>query len=87
MAPASAVPLILHRSDAVRIGLLTEYPLSHRAGWQSTVRRIREALEKRGHEIVLLHEAPDPHRATACHGLATNRQLCTDVHARFAVRQ
>ena len=24
---------------------------------------------------------------TACHGLATNRQLCTDVHARFAVRQ
>ena len=47
----------------MRIGLLTEYPLSHRAGWQSTVRRIREALEKRGHEIVLLHEAPDPHRA------------------------
>ena len=24
---------------------------------------------------------------TACHGLATDRQLCTDVHARFAVRQ
>ncbi len=42
----------------MRIGLLTELPLSERAGWSATLRRIREALLARGHRVDLLFEAP-----------------------------
>lgn len=42
----------------MRVGLLTEYPLSARAGWESSIRHIAEALQASGHEVTLLHEAP-----------------------------
>lgn len=48
----------------MRIGLLTEYPLSQRAGWQSTVRRMRAALEEQGHGVRLLFEPPETSSAT-----------------------
>lgn len=42
----------------MRIGLLTEYPLSKQAGWESSTRHILNALRDAGHEVVLLYEAP-----------------------------
>lgn len=48
----------------MRIGLLTEYPLSQRAGWQSSVRRMRDALEARGHEVRVLFQPPESSSAT-----------------------
>lgn len=49
----------------MRIGLLSEFPASLKAGWPTTVLRMRAALEGRGHRAELLFEARPALRPSA----------------------